>query len=325
MVEVDNTPPSLLPLGLPPPNVISVEVATKERSSEYEEVDSSISTHTPKTRASFLKDKAVSLLRGVTAQSYLDLQQQEEEDLENGIVHVGTPEVASCYVSDDLLSPFKSGFQLVGFKGYYQATKDVSGHVRTLFESTLSPFSKLKTKIFANGQSDGDTSSSALFSMASLESKATSFLSGAIVQSYLDLQQKQQPYFEYGSLRVEKPVEGSSGSVPNVLLLSFKSVFQPVGFKGYDQAISFDSDSPSVCANELAAFKSGLIAGSSMHVQLPKSSRDEEGAGFTFSNDVAMFVKVKGIELASFAQKVAFTEEDDSNDCRGDTDVEVSS
>ena len=140
-MEVGNTPPSLS-LGLPPPIVISGEVAV-DVSSEYEEVN----THTPKAWASFLKDKSASLLHGATVQTYFGpvntSTTQQEEDFDDGIVCVGT-----LSVSVDLLPSFKSGFQ-VGFKGYDQVTKDVSSRVRTIFQS-LSPLSKLKSMDYVN-------------------------------------------------------------------------------------------------------------------------------------------------------------------------------
>ena len=69
-------------------------------------------------RASFLKDKAVSLLRGATVQTFLVSpdSKEGEEDLDDGIVRDGTPEAASGFV--DLLSLPKSGFHCVGLKGY---------------------------------------------------------------------------------------------------------------------------------------------------------------------------------------------------------------
>jgi len=132
---------------------------------EYKDISSSFSPHTHMARASFLKDKAVSLLRGATVQTFLvSLDSKEgEEDLDDCIVLVGTPKVASG--SADSLSSFKSGFQHVGLKGYDQMTFEISGRVRTLFQSL--------------GQSDGGPSSSAFFSMASLRSKTVGFLSGA--------------------------------------------------------------------------------------------------------------------------------------------------
>ena len=120
----------------------------------------------PVARASFLKDKAASLLRGATFQTFLlgPDSKEREKDLDGiSIVRVGTPEVSSG--SDDLLSLSKSGFHLVGLKGYGQMPFEFSGRVRTLFQSL--------------GHSDGGLSSSAFFSMASLGSKAIGFLSGA--------------------------------------------------------------------------------------------------------------------------------------------------
>lgn len=89
-----NTPPSSPPLGLPPPIGISSEVALMEASSEYDDISSSFSTHTPKARASFIKDKAVRLLRGATIQAYFgpvytSTTQEGEEGLDD-IVRVGT-------------------------------------------------------------------------------------------------------------------------------------------------------------------------------------------------------------------------------------------
>ena len=161
MVEVGNTPPSSLPLGLPPPIDFFGEVAVEEVSSEYEEVD----PHTPMARASFLKDNAASLLRGATVQTFLlsPDSKEGEEDLDDIIVE--KPEGVSIFGSDDLLSLSKSGFHLVGLKGYDQMPFKFSGRVCTLFQSL--------------GQLDGGPSSSAFFSMASLGSKAVGFLSGA--------------------------------------------------------------------------------------------------------------------------------------------------
>ena len=138
-----NTPLSSPPLGLPlPPIDIVGEVALEEASSEYEDISSSFSPHTPKARLSFLKDKAVSLLFGATVQTYfgpvyISTAQQQGGDLDD-IVHVGTPEGVSVSRSVDLLSLFQS-----------------------------------------LGQSDGGPSSSAFFSMAPLGNKAVGFLSGA--------------------------------------------------------------------------------------------------------------------------------------------------
>ena len=121
-MEVGNTPPSSLPLGLPPPIDIFGEVAVEEVSSEYEDISSSFSSHTPMARASFLKDKAVSLLSGGTVQTYFgpfytSTTQEREEDLDH-IVHVGTPGGVSVSGSADFLLPhFKSGLQ-VEFKRY---------------------------------------------------------------------------------------------------------------------------------------------------------------------------------------------------------------
>jgi len=139
VVEVGNIPPSSLPLDLPPPLDIFGEVT--------------------------VVDKAISLLRGATVQTFLlsPDSKEGEEDLDDGIVRVGTPEVASG--SDDSLSSFKSGFHRVGFKGYDQMPFELSGRVRTLFQSL--------------GQLDGGPSSSAFFSMASLGSTAVGFLSGS--------------------------------------------------------------------------------------------------------------------------------------------------
>ena len=161
MVEVGNTPPSSLPLGLPPPIDFFGEVAVEEVSSEYEEVD----PHTPMARASFLKDNAASLLRGATVQTFLlsPDSKEGEDDLDDIIVE--KPEGVSIFGSDDLLSLSKSGFHLVGLKGYDQMPFKFSGRVCTLFQSL--------------GQLDGGPSSSAFFSMASLGSKAVGFLSGA--------------------------------------------------------------------------------------------------------------------------------------------------
>ena len=165
MVEVGNTPPSSLPLGLPPPIDFFGEVALEEASSEYEDISSSFSPHTPKALASFLKDKAVSLLSGANVQASLLGPDTKEgkEDLDDGIVRVGIPEVASG--SDDLLTSFKSGYHHVGFKGYDQMPFEFSGHARTLFQSL--------------GRLDGGPLSSTFFSVASLGSKAAGFLSGA--------------------------------------------------------------------------------------------------------------------------------------------------
>ena len=69
---------------------------------------------------SFIKNRTTSLLSRATVQNYLDLQQQQEEGIEDGIVRVGTPEVASGSGSDDL---FPSGYQF-GFKGYDQMPFD---------------------------------------------------------------------------------------------------------------------------------------------------------------------------------------------------------
>jgi hypothetical protein len=79
-----------------------------------------------------------------------------------------------------------------------------------------------------------------------IKNRTTSLLSGATVQSNLDLQQQRGEDLDDDSLRVELPVEGVSGSFLNVLLPSFKSEFQ-VGFKGYDRMTPFDSDPSSVC------------------------------------------------------------------------------
>ena len=147
-----NTPPSSPPLDLPPPPIdIFREVAIEEVSSGYEDVD----PHTPKALASFLKDKAVSLLRGATVQTYFgpvytSTAQQQGGDLDGIVRGVGTPEVAS----------FKSGFHRVGLKGYDQMPSEFSGRVRSLFQSL--------------GQLDGGLSLS-----ASLGSKAVGFLSKA--------------------------------------------------------------------------------------------------------------------------------------------------
>jgi len=158
-VEVGNTPPSSLPLDPPPPIDIFREVAIDVVSSEYEDISSSFLPHTPMARASFLKVKATSLLRGATFQTFLlgPDSKEGEEDLDgSSIVPVGTP---------DLLSLSKSGFHLVELKGYGQMPFEISGRVRTLFQSL--------------GHSGGGPSSSAFFSMASLGSKAVDFLSGA--------------------------------------------------------------------------------------------------------------------------------------------------
>lgn len=160
-------PPASLPLDLPPPPPsmgIVGEVAIEEASSEYEDISSSFSPHTPKALASFLKDNAASLLRGATVQTFLlSPDSKEGEEDVDGIVRVGTPEVASG--SDDSLSSFKSGFHRVELIGYDQMPFGFSGRVRTLFQSL--------------GHSDGGPSSSTFFSMASLKSKAVGFLSGA--------------------------------------------------------------------------------------------------------------------------------------------------
>ena len=79
----------------------------------------------------------------------------------------------SIFGSDDLLSLSKSGFHLVGLKGYDQMPFKFSGRVCTLFQSL--------------GQLDGGPSSSAFFSMASLGSKAVGFLSsGSNIEPNLD-------------------------------------------------------------------------------------------------------------------------------------------
>ena len=82
MVEVGNTPPSSLPLGLPPPvdifGEVSVDMLEYDKvddsfltSSEYEEANHSFSPpQAPKALVSFLKDNAVSLLSGATVQTY---------------------------------------------------------------------------------------------------------------------------------------------------------------------------------------------------------------------------------------------------------------
>jgi len=104
---VGNTPPSSLPLDLPPPRGIVGEVAIEEASSEYEDISSSFSPHTPKALASFLKDKAVSSLRGATVQTYFGPVNEDavccEKTADSGSVSV------------DLLPRFKSGFQHDGF------------------------------------------------------------------------------------------------------------------------------------------------------------------------------------------------------------------
>lgn len=143
MVELGSTPPSSLPLGLPPPPIdISKEVTLVEASPKYEEVD----TRTPKARgASFLKDKTFCLLSGATTQSYFGPVHTRTKQ-GDCIVHVGTPEV--------LLPTFGSRFQLDGFEGY-QTTKDFSGRIRGLFQY-LPLFLKRKTPSFVNGQLDGD-------------------------------------------------------------------------------------------------------------------------------------------------------------------------
>jgi hypothetical protein len=176
VVEVGSTPPSSLPLDLPPPPIgISSEVALMEAAtSEYEDVSNSLSPHIPMAQASFLKDKAISLLFGATVQTYFGpvitgTTQQQEDGIEDDIVRVGTPEVT--FVSDDLLSLFKSGFHRVGLKGYDQMPFEFSSRVRTFFQSL--------------GQSDGGPSSSALFSVDSLKSKAVGFLSRATPVQYI--------------------------------------------------------------------------------------------------------------------------------------------
>jgi len=136
-VEVGNTPAPSFPLGLPPPPIgISSELALMDASasSEYEDISNSFSPHAPVARASFLKDKAASLLRGATVQAFLlgpnsNRTTQQEEGLDDdGIVRgVGTLKVAPGSV--DLFPSFNSGFQLVGSKGYDKATKDVSGRI----------------------------------------------------------------------------------------------------------------------------------------------------------------------------------------------------
>ena len=114
--------------------------------------------------AYFIKDRTTSLLSRAFAQRYLDPQRQQG-DYEDGIVRDGTPEGVSVSRSNDFLLSFKSGFHLVGLKGYGQMPFEISGRVRTLFQSL--------------GHSDGGPSSSAFFSLASLGSKAVDFLSGA--------------------------------------------------------------------------------------------------------------------------------------------------
>ena len=118
-----NIPPSSPPLGLPPPP-IDIFGEVEEVPSEYEDVD----PRTPKALASFLKDKAVSLLRGATVQTFLlSPDSKEGEDLDGSSIDpVGTP---------DLLSLSKSGFHLVELKGYGQMPFEFSGRVRTLFQS----------------------------------------------------------------------------------------------------------------------------------------------------------------------------------------------
>ena len=110
-------------------------------------------------------DKAASLLRGATVQTFLLSPDSEEgeEDLDDGIARVGTAEVASGSI--DSLPLFKLGFHRVGLKGYDQLPFEFSGRVRTLFQSL--------------SQLDGGPSSSAFFSMAYLKTKAVGFLSGA--------------------------------------------------------------------------------------------------------------------------------------------------
>ena len=63
----------------------------------HEDISSSFSPHTLKAQASFLKDKAVSLLSGATFHTYFgpvdtstqQQQQQQEEDLDDDIVRDG--------------------------------------------------------------------------------------------------------------------------------------------------------------------------------------------------------------------------------------------
>ena len=112
MVEVGNTPPSSLPLGLPLGEV-AVNVSLDS--------DHSLLPRTPMARVSFLKDKVASLLRGAAVQTYFGPDNsntnQQEEGVDYSIVCVGISKVASGSVYDEL---FDSGFHHVEFRGYYQ-------------------------------------------------------------------------------------------------------------------------------------------------------------------------------------------------------------